>query len=113
MAKETKEPEFRMQLRIKDILAEKNILLADLADRLGITRQALSKQVKGIMLVETAEKIAVALDVPLWQLFVSPKEFETKTEQPSTASPAKVGMIMCPHCHCGFEITGVVTPPTE
>lgn len=59
---------------IKDILKEKGLTVNDLAVRLGISRQALSKQIQGKMLVETAERIAVALEVPLWRLFLSRKE---------------------------------------
>lgn len=59
---------------IKDILKEKGLTVNDLAVKLGISRQALSKQIQGKMLVETAERIAVALEVPLWRLFLSRKE---------------------------------------
>ena len=45
-----------------------------LADKLNISRQALSKQIQGKMLIETAQRIADALDVPLWQLFASPDD---------------------------------------
>lgn len=58
--------------RIKEILSEQDITINELAVRLGISRQALSKQIQGKMLVETAERIADALNVPLWELFVSP-----------------------------------------
>ena len=60
--------------RIKDILKEKGMSVNELADILGISRQALSKQIQGKMLVETAQKIAAALGVPIWQLLVSPAE---------------------------------------
>ena len=60
--------------RIKEILKEKGITVQELADMLEISRQALSKQIQGKMLVETAQRIASKLDVPLWQLFASPKD---------------------------------------
>lgn len=60
-----------------------------LADKLNISRQALSKQIQGKMLIETAQRIADALDVPLWQLFASPDD-------------VKIGLgentFTCPHC---------------
>lgn len=61
-------------MRIKDILKSKGMTVGELADRLGVSRQALSKQIKGKLLVETAERIASVLDVPVWQLFVSEDE---------------------------------------
>ena len=80
--------------RIKDILKEKGITLNELAERLSVSRQALSKQVQGKMLVETAEKIAEALGVPMWQLFASKEEV---IEQDKNT-------IICPKCGARFEI---------
>ena len=48
--------------------------LQELADKMDVSRQALSRQVAGKLLVEKAEEIACMLDVPMWQLFVSPNE---------------------------------------
>lgn len=56
-------------MRIKEILKEKDMTVQDLADKLGVSRQALSRQINGKLLVETAQTIADALNVPLWQLF--------------------------------------------
>lgn len=61
-------------MRIKEILKEKGITLSQLAETMGVSRQALSRQVAGKLLVEKAEEIAIALNVPMWQLFVSPGE---------------------------------------
>ena len=48
--------------------------LQELADKMGVSRQALSRQVGGKLLVEKADEIACMLDVPTWQLFASPDE---------------------------------------
>lgn len=79
--------------RIKDILKEKGLSVNELADRLGISRQALSKQIQGKMLVDTAQKIADALNVPLWQLFASPIEICGGNN-----------VIKCPKCGLEFEV---------
>ena len=79
--------------RIKDILKEKGMSVNELADILGISRQALSKQIQGKMLVETAQKIAAALGVPIWQLFVSPSEITGNGK-----------IIRCPKCQHEFEV---------
>ena len=61
-------------MRIKEILKSKGMTVGELANRLGVSRQALSKQIQGKLLVETAERIASVLEVPIWQLFVSENE---------------------------------------
>ena len=73
--------------RIKEILKEKGMTLNELAETLGVTRQALSRQVQGKMLIETAERIAKALDVPLWQLFADPIDVSHGGNK-----------LVCPHC---------------
>ena len=75
-------------MRIKEILKEKNMTVQELADILNISRQALSKQIQGKLLVETAQNIANALNVPIWQLFADPAEIQTKDNT----------FITCPHC---------------
>lgn len=58
---------------IKLVIKEKGFSITSLADRMGIARESLSR-----MLVSpsypTLQKIATALDVPVWRLFVSPEE---------------------------------------
>lgn len=78
-------------VRIKEILKEKGVTVEQLANSLGISRQALSKQLQGKMLVETAERIAAALDVPMWQLFENPENISSNNAS-----------ISCPKC--GNEI---------
>lgn len=61
-------------MRIKEIMKAKRGTVTELAQKLNISRQGLYKQLNGRMLVGTAEKIASALNVPVWQLFVSPDD---------------------------------------
>lgn len=74
-------------MRIKEILKEKNMTVQELADKMNVSRQALSRQINGKLLVETAQNIADALEVPLWQLFKDGDD-----DMPSTPS------ITCPYC---------------
>lgn len=60
--------------RIKEILKEKSITLNELADKIGISRVTLSTQINGTANIASYERIAAALDVPMWQLFASPEE---------------------------------------
>lgn len=64
--------------RIKEILAEKGMTVNELAVKLNRSRQSLSRQIQGKMLVETAEEIARALGVALWELFVSPGDVKNE-----------------------------------
>lgn len=77
--------------RIKEILKERGMTVQELADMLEVSRQALSRQIQGKMLVETAQRIADRLGVPVWQLFASPSDIRPDAS------------ITCPHC--GKKIT--------
>lgn len=82
-------------MRIKDVLKEKGITHQELADMIGVSYQSI-KQTLNAPSVTTAtlEKIATALNVPMWQLFASPEEVQPKTD----------GLTLnCPHC--GKSIT--------
>lgn len=69
------------ELRIKEIIKQRGMTIGDLAEKLGVSRQALSRQIQGKLLVETAERIAMALDVPIWQLFVSEEDVLSESER--------------------------------
>lgn len=73
-------------LRIKEIIKAKGITAKELAAKIGISEGALSLAINGNPTVETLEKIALALCVPVSELFAAPKE----------------GVIHCPKC--GTEI---------
>lgn len=60
-----------MALRIKEILKERNIKVADLAEMVGITQGAMSIAINGNPTVSTLEKIAEALDLQVPDLFDS------------------------------------------
>lgn len=77
--------------RIKEILKEKGITQIELAERLNVSRSSIVKTIAGNPSEETLERIAAALDVPMWQLFASKEE--TKGDTTS---------IICPNC--GTEI---------
>lgn len=79
-------------MRIKEILKEKGIGVAEFAEMLGVSRQALSKQLQGKLLVETAQKMADVLGVELWELF----------KAPDIASPSQP--LTCPHCGKPIEV---------
>ena len=76
-------------MRGKELLKQKGMTAKELAAKLGISEGALSQSIKdgANPNLQTISKIASALDVPVSELFDSPKE----------------GVITCPHC--GKSIT--------
>ncbi len=74
-------------LRVKEICKEQGITLADLAVKMQITASALSQNLKKPSF-DTLEKLAVALDVEVADLFAS-----SKTQ------------ITCPHCGKPLKVT--------
>lgn len=81
-------------MRIKEVLKEKGLTQQMLADRMNVSLSAVKQMVSAESLTtSTLEKIATALNVPMWQLFASQDE----------VSPKKDALtINCPHC--GKEI---------
>ena len=73
----------KLLLKIKNLMAERNINQSDLAKELGITRGVVSGWFRGVRNPkrETIEKIANVLKVPLAQLLID-EEIDTSTVQP-------------------------------
>jgi transcriptional regulator with XRE-family HTH domain len=59
-----------MKLRVKEICKEKGVTIGYLAEKMQMQRESLSRAINGNPTVETLEKIAIALDVPISTLFV-------------------------------------------
>lgn len=79
-----------MDLRIKEVIKEKGMTITELADKMGINRVNLSNMVNGNPTVETLNKIADALEVPVTELFEQPKKDSVS--------------ISCPHCGKSINI---------
>lgn len=79
-----------MELRIKEVLKEQGVTNIFLADKVGITRPNMSNIVNGKTKpsLETLEKIADALNVPITELFEQPKQ----------------NVITCPKCGTRLEL---------
>jgi transcriptional regulator with XRE-family HTH domain len=78
-----------MNLRVKEICKEKGVLMVDLASQLGIARVNLTKAINGNPTIETLEKIATALNVPVVELFQRPAS----------------GNITCPSCGSQIKLS--------
>lgn len=65
-------------MRIKELLKEKRLTQQALADKVGVSYQSMKQTLNAPSVTTyTLEKIATALDVPLWQLFASPEDVAT------------------------------------
>lgn len=56
-------------MRIKDVCKEKGITVSQLAEKMGIKQESLSRAINGNPTLETLEKIANALGVDISELF--------------------------------------------
>ena len=76
-------------MRIKQAIKESGSSVGELAQKMGVSRQTISRQINGANItVETVQKIADALGVPVGQLF---------DQKPQTKN-ADHNVITCPHC---------------
>ena len=82
-----------MHSRIKEVIKKQGTTVQELAEKMGISRVGLSQHINGNPSVEVLERIATALDVPLWQLFASPEEVAKETKGET-----------CPYCAHAFSI---------
>ena len=85
-------------MRIKDVLKEKGLKQQDLAEKMGISLSAV-KQMLGAdsLTTSTLERIAAAVDVPVWQFFISPDDLFNQVGGNS---------FCCPYCGKPLKITG-------
>lgn len=82
-------------MRIKEVLKEKGITQQVLAEKLGVSYQSIKQTLNApSVTTSTLEKIAVVLDVPIWQLFVSPEEV---SKEQGTG-------LRCPVCGAELEL---------
>lgn len=65
--------------RIELLIKEKGFNMTSFAEKMNTTRQNLYAILKSPS-YPTLEKVAEALDVPMWQLFASPEEVTDKSE---------------------------------
>ena len=76
-------------MRIKQAIKESGSSVGELAQKMGVSRQTISRQINGANItVETVQKIADALGLPVGQLF----------DQKPQPTNAEHNTITCPHC---------------
>lgn len=72
-------------LRIKELAKQKGYTMQELADKIGVVRDTLTRQANGNPTISTLQKIAEALEVNVTDLFTDGDE----------RTP---NVIKCPHC---------------
>ena len=77
-----------MELRVKELCKEKGLQMQELADKLGITRITLTRNISGTPTISTLENIAAALGVSVPELF----------------APQPTNTITCPKCGTVLEV---------
>lgn len=81
-----------MRTRIKELCKEKGMTISSIAEQIGTTQTSLSRALgdNGNPTLETLEKIATALEVPVTELFEQPKKDSVS--------------LTCPHCGKSINI---------
>lgn len=65
-------------------MTSKGFTNVSLGEKMGVSKQAVGQMLKAESLTTASlEKIAIALDVPMWQLFAPPEEVNTPQETSS------------------------------
>lgn len=79
-----------MSLRVKEVCKEKGVTITQLAEMLGIKQESLSRAINGNPTLDTLQKIATSLNVPVSALFdeVQPND----------------NTIKCPNCGTELEL---------
>lgn len=66
-------------------MTSKGFTNVSLGEKMGVSKQAVGQMLKAESLTTASlEKIAIALDVPMWQLFASPEEVANVPQETNT-----------------------------
>lgn len=68
------------ELRIKEVLSKLGVTQVELANRLEVGVVSIKKTIAGNPTVETLQRMAKALNVPLWHFFIDPASVIEKAE---------------------------------
>ena len=92
-----------ISIRLKEILRSKGITSITFAKGVGVSATTVSYWINGHIFppADMLEKISSYLDVPVWQLFVSPEEVASYVNAPNA--------LRCPHCGGLIEVVTETT----
>ena len=78
-------------LNIDNILKAKRLTKKEVAKRMELTRESVHRILSGNPTLNNLNKLAAALDVPLYELFGQPSNVSVSAQQ-------KEGIFNCPYC---------------
>lgn len=81
---------------IEQILKDRGITKSAFAAMIGVTKQSINPMLQNPRL-ETLQKFADALDLPIWRLFATDEEIS------KTANSE--GLVTCPHCGKSIRVS--------
>lgn len=86
-----------MEMKIKELLSKQGKTAVWLSKQIGVTDVNTRNIVNGVIKpkLDTLEKIAKALNVPMWELFVSPEEIRPNID---------TTVLTCPKCGAKLKV---------
>ena len=88
-----------MQNRTREVLKKLGIKQVELANKLGMSPVGLNQLMRTDQpKIETLEKIADAIGVPVWQLYLTDKEIEDVLAHHNLEQAMQSNTAVCPHC---------------
>lgn len=88
-----------MQNRTREILKKVGVKQVELAEKLGMTTVGINQLMRTDQpKIETLEKIAKAIGVPVWQLYLTDEEIEEVVAQHGKEQAKLSNVAICPHC---------------
>lgn len=88
-----------MQNRTREFLKKLGIKQVELAYKLGMSPVGLNQLMRTDQpKIETLEKIADAIGVPVWQLYLTDEEIEDVVAQHNLEQVLRSNTAVCPHC---------------
>lgn len=92
-----------MENRIKEYIKDAGIMQKELAKRLDMTTVGMNKIANApVLKLETYQKFAAALGVPVWKLILSDAELEEIRSEASVNHPADE--FRCPKCGAALKV---------
>lgn len=96
----------KVNLLIWEIMKKKSVTMEALAERLGVTKGAVSGKLNGNITLNALYDIAKALDCEIADFFPVPPGYRHWTERGETQAQRSGGMeLFCPKCGTKFSVS--------